>query len=65
MFLAVVVSLLCSVYYYVESFKSALPAKRWAMAGLVFGPLVFPVFTISQHVALRHAQGFQNTTIRA
>lgn len=65
MLFAVVVSLLCSLYYYVESFKSALPAKKWAVAGLIFGPFVFPMFAISQHVALRHAQGFQNITFKA
>jgi uncharacterized protein YqgC (DUF456 family) len=58
-------SVLFATYYYVESFKSALPAKRWALAGFVLGPFILPFFTISKRVMLRHAQGFQNCFINA
>ncbi len=60
-----VVSLLSSLFYYVESFKSGLSAKKWALVGLLLGPMALPFFTISQHVKLRHAQGFGNSYLRA
>ncbi|TRY31112.1 hypothetical protein FM019_14010 [Aliiglaciecola sp. M165] len=65
MLLAFIVSVLFSFYYYVESYRSALPAKKWALVGLLFGPFVLPMFSISQHMALRHARGFQNTYLNA
>ncbi|GAA0853576.1 hypothetical protein [Aliiglaciecola litoralis] len=65
MLIGLLVCVVCSLYYYVESFKSALPPKKWALAGFIFGPFVLPMFTISQHITLRHAQGFQSTFLRA
>lgn len=65
MLLALIVFVLCSLYYYVESYKSALPAKKWALIGLLCGPFVLPMFSISQYMALRHARGFQNTYLNA
>ncbi|GAC15256.1 hypothetical protein [Aliiglaciecola lipolytica] len=63
MILALLSCLVFSVYYYVEAFKSALPAKKWAVAGLFLGPMVLPMFSISQRVALRQARGFNNSFI--
>ncbi|WP_026375469.1 hypothetical protein [Aestuariibacter salexigens] len=54
-----------STFYYVNGFKNGLRAKRWAMAGLVFGPLLLPLFSIQKHVALRRSQGFGNIYLRA
>ncbi|GAA6185445.1 MULTISPECIES: hypothetical protein [Alteromonadaceae] len=64
MILAIISCLVFSVYYYVEAFKSALPAKKWALAGLMFGPMILPMFSISQRVALRQSRGFNNSLLR-
>jgi hypothetical protein len=38
--------------YYVQSFKTGLTAKRWALAGLVFGPTIYPLFRTRQRIKL-------------
>lgn len=65
MLLAVLVASLCSLFYYVEAFQSAMPAKKWAMAGLIMGPFVLPMFFVSQHMTLRRSSGYQNIRLRA
>ena len=65
MLLALLVACLSSLFFYVEAFQSAMPAKKWAFAGFVFGPFILPMFTISQHMTLRNAKGFQNVYLKA
>ena len=64
MILAVLIAILSSLFFYVEAFQSAMPAKKWAVAGFIFGPFVLPMFTISQHVTMRKARGFQNLYVK-
>jgi hypothetical protein len=49
-------SVLFSVMYYVQSFKTGLTAKRWALAGLVFGPTIYPLFRTRQRIKLLRAR---------
>lgn len=61
----ILVSVLSGVFFYVESLKAGLSAKRWAAAGCVLGPLLLPMFTISRHVRMRRDTGFNNVELRA
>ncbi len=65
MLIAFLVAVVSSLFFYVDAFRSGLAAKKWAIAGFVFGPFILPMFSISQHVALRHARGFHNSYIKA
>ncbi|MAI63594.1 MAG: hypothetical protein CL600_01725 [Alteromonas sp.] len=58
-------SVIFSVYFYVEAFKWGMNAKRWAAAGLIFGPIILPMFSISRHMHWRSAVGFNNLFIAA
>jgi hypothetical protein len=58
-------SLLFSVIYYVQSFKTGLTAKKWAVAGLVFGPAIYPLFRSRQRIKLIKARGVGNTLFLA
>ena len=49
----VVVSILSSGYFYVEATKSGMKRKNWALAGLVLGPMLFPLFTIHRFILLK------------
>ncbi|MFA3790569.1 hypothetical protein AB6T38_05595 [Aliiglaciecola sp. SL4] len=64
MILAILSFMVFSVYYYVQAFKTALPAKKWAVAGLMFGPMILPMFSVSQRVALRQSRGFNNILLQ-
>ncbi len=57
--------LMCSLYFYVESFKSALSARRWGVVGILLGPMAIPMFMMAQHVAMRKASGFNNLILKA
>lgn len=58
-------SLLFSVIYYVQSIKTGLTAKKWAVAGLVFGPTIYPLFRSRQRIKLIRARGLSNTLFLA
>lgn len=58
-------SLLCAVFYYLKAFKTGLAAKRWAMAGLIFGPLLLPLFLNNLRLARIRTQGFNPAFLRA
>ncbi|MCW8093044.1 hypothetical protein [Alteromonas sp. ASW11-130] len=59
------VSIVSSLFFYVEAFKSGMQAKGWALAGLFVGPFLMPMFTISRHVAIRKSIGFNNLYLQA
>ncbi|WP_102796262.1 hypothetical protein [Bowmanella denitrificans] len=65
MLLAILVSLLSAWFYYVEAFRNGLSAKHWGVAGLLFGPLLLPLFSVKKQMALRKARGFGSVYIRA
>lgn len=63
--LIVLLSIVSSLYFYVEAIKAGLHETRWALAGLFFGPAVLPMFTISRHIAWRRDAGFNNSYLPA
>ncbi len=64
-FLVVLLFIASSVFFYVEAFKVGLSTTKWAIAGLILGPLALPMFSISAHVAWRRDVGFGNLYIGA
>ena len=58
-------SMVCSVLYYVQSYKSGLTAKKWALAGLVFGPMLYPLFKSRQRLKLLRSRGFYTSFMLA
>lgn len=61
----ILISIIFSVFYFVEATLNAMPAKRWAFIGVCFGPFAFPLFSVSKHVAIRKATGFNNGSFAA
>jgi hypothetical protein len=59
------ISMVSAVYFYVGALKSGLNAKRWAVGGLILGPLLFPMYNISKHVAWRRSVGYGGVTLNA
>ncbi|MGB3727173.1 MAG: hypothetical protein WA981_15595 [Glaciecola sp.] len=56
---------LCAGYFFVESVRNGMAKKRWVMAGILFGPMMLPMFAMSKHLAWRRATGFNNVFFRA
>ncbi|WP_199608833.1 hypothetical protein [Flocculibacter collagenilyticus] len=65
MLFVVLALLLSSLYFYVQAFKSGLCQKKWAIAGLVFGPILLPMFSIKKQVHFRKSVGFGAVLLRA
>lgn len=43
--------------YYIAAVQSALPPRRWALLGCLFGPVVFPLFMAKRRWSLVCARG--------
>ena len=65
MLAALLLCILSGLFYYVEAFRTGLSAKRWGIAGLVMGPLLLPLFSVKQHMALRKVRGFGSAYLNA
>lgn len=64
-FLMISSFILCSAYFFVETVRNGMAKKRWVMAGIIFGPMILPMFQISKKLALRKAAGFNNSYLGA
>ncbi len=65
MLLLVVVALVFSVFFYCQAFKSGLGRKRWAFAGLIFGPFIWPMFTMKKRMKVNRLFGFDCLIFKA
>ena len=60
MLLYFVITLLSSLFFYVEAFKSGMNPRLWALCGIILGPALLPMFSIQRHIAWRKDAGFNN-----
>ena len=56
--LLAIVGLVFSVFFYCQAMKSGLGRKRWACAGLMFGPFVWPMFNMKKRMKINKLFGF-------
>ncbi|AOW78027.1 hypothetical protein A3Q34_14955 [Colwellia sp. PAMC 20917] len=64
LFLAVV-SVVCSMFFYCQALRSGLGLKRWACAGLVFGPFIWPMFCMKKRMKMNEMFGFNTLILKA
>lgn len=51
--LMIVLVMLCSaVYVAIEAMKNGMSKKGWFLAGICFGPIIFPMFNAKRKMAL-------------
>jgi hypothetical protein len=60
-----VISVLCSMFFYCQALRSGLGLKRWACAGLVFGPFIWPMFCMKKRMKVNELFGFNALILRA
>ncbi|MGY5449704.1 hypothetical protein ACVFI8_01960 [Agarivorans sp. MS3-6] len=65
MFWLLLVSLLFGLFFYIEAIKFSLPGWRWAIAGLLFGPICIPLLWTHQKLNLKRSQGFNESCLQA
>ena len=65
LFLLGIFSVACSMFYYCQALRSGLGLKRWACAGLVFGPLIWPMFCMQKRMKINRLFGFTGLILKA
>jgi len=64
-FLLVSIGLICAVFFYCQALKSGLGYKRWTLAGMIFGPLLWPMFCMQKRMKINKKFGFNYLIFRA
>lgn len=49
-------AVLSGLFFYCQALMSGLGRRRWAFAGVVFGPLLWPMFCMKKR--MKHYQSF-------
>lgn len=65
MVLGIVLSVLCGVFFYCQAVITGFGRKRWTVAGIVFGPLIWPMFNMKKRMLLNRLFGFEQLVFRA
>lgn len=63
--LIVVLSVLFSVFFYCQALSNGMGRKRWAFAGLFFGPVVWPMFCMKKRMKINKLFGLNYLVWRA
>lgn len=53
--------LLSALMLYIQALKNAMGAKRWGVLGLLFGPLIVPLFSTHKRLKRLQSQGRTGT----
>ena len=51
--------------FYIAALYSALPPRRWAVLGTVFGPAILPLFMAKRRWSLVSARGLNDDLLQA
>jgi len=63
--LVVFLAFIFAAFFYCQALKSGLGRKRWAFAGLMFGPFVWPMFCMNKRMKVNKLFGFDYLIFRA
>ena len=62
--LLMVIVLSFSIYLSIEAMKNGMCEKKWFIAGMCFGPVVWPMFNVKRQMLLRKNQGRQGAIVK-
>ena len=65
MLLIVGFSVICSVFFYCQALVSGFGRKRWTIAGVVFGPLLWPIFVMKKRMQVNRLFGLEQHIFNA
>lgn len=57
MLFVVCLNLCCACSFYCLALANGLGLKRWTFAGLVFGPMAWPMFSMKRRVKIYRVNG--------
>lgn len=53
-----------SIYLAIEAMKHGMCEKKWFVAGMCLGPVVWPMFNVKKQMLLRKQQGLDGISLR-
>jgi len=59
------VGLICALFFYCQALKSGLGYKRWTVAGMLFGPFIWPMFCMQKRMKITKKFGFNCLILKA
>jgi hypothetical protein len=59
------ISIVCAAFFYCQALVSGLGRKRWAFAGLIFGPLIWPMFSMKRRMIINKLFGLDYLIFKA
>lgn len=62
--LLMVIVVCFSIYLAIEAMKNGMCEKRWFVAAMCFGPVVWPMFNVKKQMLLRKQQGINGASLR-
>ncbi len=65
LYLLLLIGGVCAVFFYCQALKSGLGYKRWTLAGMVFGPFIWPMFCMQKRMKINKKFGFNSLIFRA
>jgi len=57
--------MVCGFFFNIQALVAGFGRKRWTVAGLLFGPLVWPMFMMKKRMQLNHLFGFNQLIFKA
>ncbi|MDX2366888.1 MAG: hypothetical protein QNK36_00495 [Colwellia sp.] len=63
--LLVCFSVINGVFFYCQALVIGFGCKRWTVAGLLFGPLIWPMFAMKKRMQLNRLFGFEQLIFKA
>jgi len=63
--LIALVSAICGVFFYVQALMAGLGKKRWAFAGSLLGPILWPMFAMEKRIQVNQVLGLNQLIFRA
>jgi hypothetical protein len=52
-------------FFYCQALITGFGCKRWTVAGIFFGPLIWPIFAMKKRMQLNRLFGFEQLIFRA
>jgi hypothetical protein len=53
------------MFFYIQALITGFGRKRWTVAGLIFGPLIWPMFMMKKRMKLNQLLGVNHLIFRA
>jgi hypothetical protein len=63
--LVIFISVLCGMFFYCQALITGFGCKRWTVAGILFGPLIWPMFVMKKRMKLNRLFGLEQLICRA